>query len=159
VSPFCLIYAESSLCVLYDERNQLFIAARDRSGIKPLFWTNLNGRLLIAAEPKAFLLFGWQPEWDVRSLREGGWNFDRRTLFQGVTKVSSVTSLLLTCHSSFSQVQAGHYLLCSPDGATEQKPFWDVEFPDMVRNSNFCLSALADLRRVYTGDPNRAGND
>ena len=81
---------EFALC-LYDSRTRYFIAARDRYGIKPLFYTVVEGRLLIAAEAKAFLSLGWVPEWDVKSLLDGGWNHDQRTLFQNVFKVSIVT--------------------------------------------------------------------
>ncbi|KAI9716020.1 MAG: hypothetical protein M1812_005654 [Candelaria pacifica] len=76
---------EFSFC-LYDSRKKLFIAARDRYGIKPLFWTIQKQRLLVAAEIKAFIPLGWRPEWDVQSLGEGGWNFDDRTLFKDVRK-------------------------------------------------------------------------
>jgi len=75
--------------VLYDEETQLFIAVRDRYGIKPLYWTVQEGRLLIAAEIKAFLPLGWKPEWDVKSLLDAGWNHDERTIFKDVTKVDS----------------------------------------------------------------------
>jgi len=78
---------EFSVC-LYDEKTEFFIAARDRYGIKPLFWTVVDGRLLLAAEAKAFLPLGWKPEWDVRSLLDGGWNHDQRTIFSNVHKVS-----------------------------------------------------------------------
>jgi asparagine synthase (glutamine-hydrolysing) len=77
---------EFAICI-YDARTQLFIAARDRYGIKPMFYTKVNGRLLVAAEAKAFLPLGWKPEWDVGSLMDAGWNHDVRTLFQGVGKV------------------------------------------------------------------------
>lgn len=92
-------------CVLYDEASQLFIAVRDRYGIKPLFYTVQNGRLLIAAEIKAFLPLGWQPEWDVMSIMDAGWNHDERTIFKGIGKVTqkmSTPSLIrsLTCDSS-----------------------------------------------------------
>lgn len=80
---------EFALC-LYDKTRHFFIAARDRYGIKPLFWTVRDGRLLIGAEAKAFLAFGWEPEWDVRSLVDGGWGQDTRTIFKGVQKVYSV---------------------------------------------------------------------
>ena len=82
ISFLSKLRGEFSLC-LYDARTQFFIAARDRYGIKPLFWTRQNGRLLIAAEAKAFLGLGWKPEWDVKSLLEAGWNHDERTLFRG----------------------------------------------------------------------------
>lgn len=83
---------EFALC-LYDSKTRFFVAARDRYGIKPLFHTIVDGRLLIAAEAKAFLPLGWEPEWDVKSLLDGGWNHDQRTLFQGVHKVRSSWSL------------------------------------------------------------------
>jgi asparagine synthase (glutamine-hydrolysing) len=65
----------------------MFIAARDSFGIKPLYWTVHNGRLLFSAEMKAFLPFGWDPEWDVKSLMEDGWIHDGRTIFKSVNKV------------------------------------------------------------------------
>ena len=74
-------------CIVYDEKRKFFLAARDRYGIKPLFWTMQQGRLLVASEMKAFLPLGWQPEWDVGSLRGAGWNHDVRTVFRGVQKV------------------------------------------------------------------------
>jgi len=74
--------------VLFDEEQQLFIALRDRYGIKPLFWTVQDGRLLVGSEIKAFLPLGWKrKEWDVRSLMDGGWGNDERTVFKGVQKV------------------------------------------------------------------------
>ncbi len=78
---------EFALC-LYDERRQMFVAARDRFGIKPLFWTVSENRLLVASEAKAFLSLGWKPEWDVRSLVEDGWLHSGRTLFKGIHKVN-----------------------------------------------------------------------
>lgn len=73
--------------VLYDSREQILLIARDRHGVKPLHWTIVNGRLLISSEMKAFLPFGWVPEWDVRSVREEGVLHDERTMLKGVRKV------------------------------------------------------------------------
>ena len=77
--------------VLYDERAEKVIAVRDRFGIKPLFWTFCGEgderRLLIAAEAKAFLSFGWQAEWDVDAIMSCDWAMADRTLFKGVEKV------------------------------------------------------------------------
>ncbi|KAB2570933.1 Asparagine synthetase (glutamine-hydrolyzing) 2 [Lasiodiplodia theobromae] len=105
---------EFSLC-LYDARTQMFVAARDRYGIKPLFW-RVDGerrRIEIAAEAKAWLPFGWAPEWDVKSLLEAGWNHDQRTLFTGVRKV-----------------RPGHYLTCQGFEDVQERMYWDVEYPD-----------------------------
>lgn len=103
--------------VLWDEEKEFFIAARDRYGIKPLFWSlvNYNGgkRLLVAAEAKAFRPLGWEPAWDVASLVQGGWNFDDRTLFKDVRKV-----------------RPGHYLSIEKYGKMDEIRYWDMDFPD-----------------------------
>ncbi|CAJ2513891.1 Uu.00g020100.m01.CDS01 [Anthostomella pinea] len=106
-------------CVLWDEPRQLFIAVRDRYGIKPLFWTiqpdgsgKGERRLLVAAEMKAFLPLGWEPEWDVRSLKDAGWNVGSTTLFRGVQKV-----------------RPGHYMTCQSFSHIEERPYWDSSFP------------------------------
>ncbi|KAI9656131.1 MAG: hypothetical protein M1831_004702 [Alyxoria varia] len=106
---------EFSLC-LYDSETRFFVAARDRYGIKPLFWTIVDGRLLIAAEAKAFLPLGWEPEWDVKSLMDGGWSNDQRTVFQNVHKV-----------------RPGHYLTCNSFGHIEASQYWDLSYPNKRR--------------------------
>jgi asparagine synthase (glutamine-hydrolysing) len=82
-----MLRGEFALC-LYDAKRQLFFAARDRYGIKPLFWTVVDDRILVASEAKAFLSLGWKPEWDVRSIVEDGWLHGERTLFKRVYTVS-----------------------------------------------------------------------
>ena len=82
---------EYAFCI-YDSRKQIVVAARDRSGVKPLFWTVVRGRLLIASEAKALLPLGWKAEWDVRSLRDAGWNTEDRTIFRGLEKVAKTIS-------------------------------------------------------------------
>lgn len=70
--------------VLYDSRRRRLFAARDRFGIKPLYYTlDGKGRLLLASEMKAFLAYDWKAEWDVKSIVQM-WEFtDMRTVFKG----------------------------------------------------------------------------
>ncbi|KAI4713642.1 hypothetical protein J4E89_001089 [Alternaria sp. Ai002NY15] len=103
---------EFSLC-LYDSKSQVFIAACDRYAIKPMYYTILDGKLLIASEMKAFLPFGWEPEWDVQSIKDVGWLCDGRTIFQGVSKILP-----------------GHYLVCRSFSTISQDKYWDVDFKD-----------------------------
>ncbi|KAK3681184.1 hypothetical protein LTR37_020966, partial [Vermiconidia calcicola] len=103
---------EFALC-LYDETKKLFIAARDRYGIKPLSWTVQNENLLIGAEIKAFIPLDWQPEWDVKSILEAGWNFDDRTLLKDVRKV-----------------RPGYYITCGASGNIKHHQYWDMDHPD-----------------------------
>ncbi|KAJ5135404.1 uncharacterized protein N7515_004682 [Penicillium bovifimosum] len=101
--------------VLYDNREgaQRVIAVRDRYGIKPLVYTRVGSKLLIASEAKAFLPLGWKPRWDVRAIADAGWMFDDRTLFRGVRKVLP-----------------GHYLDITAQGGVRQVKYWDTEYED-----------------------------
>lgn len=101
--------------VLYDARSQHVFAARDRYGVKPLFYTVNDGRLLIASEMKAFLPFGWQPEWDVQSIIEAGYLSDERTIFQGVQKL-----------------KPGRYMSIMSFSAISQQEYWDMDYSDKV---------------------------
>ena len=87
-----MLNGEYAFCI-YDSNRQVIIAARDRTGVKPLFWTIVDQRLLIVSEAKALLPFGWKPTWDVRSLRDAGWNTEERTIFQGVSKVRNISPI------------------------------------------------------------------
>ncbi|KAJ7573240.1 putative asparagine synthase [Mycena floridula] len=81
--------------VLYDSHKDLLIAGRDRFGIKPLYYTVVDGRLLLASEMKALSMLGWKPEWDVDSIiNMGDYNDDRR-----FSKASTRSELLLAAHS------------------------------------------------------------
>lgn len=73
--------------VLYDSKRDLIFAARDRFGIKPCFYTVVDGRILIASEIKAFLPLGWKAYWDIESVINMGDYNDNRTVFEGVFKV------------------------------------------------------------------------
>jgi asparagine synthase (glutamine-hydrolysing) len=107
--------------VVHDERTGSIVAARDRFGIKPLFWTVIgegdDKRLLLAAEAKAFLALDWEAEWDVGSLVESGWaSNDNRTLFKGVRKV-----------------MPGYWMGVTADGVIEHHRYFDIDYKDKVR--------------------------
>lgn len=76
-----------ALIVWNRQRRELFVA-RDRYGIKPLYYTRVRGALLVASEIKAFLA---HPGYSVAMDREGLLEyftfqnfFTNRTLFEGV---------------------------------------------------------------------------
>ncbi|KAL8788672.1 MAG: hypothetical protein Q9195_007173 [Heterodermia aff. obscurata] len=79
------VNGEYAFCI-YDSSKQIVVAGRDRSGVKPLYWSVVGGRLLIASEAKALRPLGWKAEWDIRSLRDAGWNTEDRTMFRGLEK-------------------------------------------------------------------------
>ncbi|KAJ5824679.1 hypothetical protein N7447_007019 [Penicillium robsamsonii] len=99
--------------ILWDSRRKVFIGARDRYGVKSLYYTIVNNRLLVATEMKCFLPFGWKPEWDVQSLRERGWMFGAGTMFKGVQSVAP-----------------GHYIISRSFKPIQDAAYWDIEYPD-----------------------------
>lgn len=103
---------EFALC-LWDARRALFVCARDRFGVKPLFYGQINGRLMVASEMKAFLPLGWKPKWDIHSIVNSGIMCDSRTMFQGISKLLP-----------------GHYMIATHSGSIEIRKYWDADYCD-----------------------------
>lgn len=100
---------------LWDQTRRRLVLARDRAGIRPLFYTECAGRLLFASEIKSlFALDEVRREIDPRALAETFtyWApLGDRTAFSGVR-----------------QLPPGH-LLVLEDGATTLRRYWDWTFP------------------------------
>ncbi|KAJ7487278.1 putative asparagine synthase [Mycena galericulata] len=82
--------------VLYDSTCRLLCAARDRFGIKPLYYTR----------DESILPFGWKVEWDIDSVVHNGDFSDDRTVSKGVNKAVIPSDC----------VCGPMYLLVSPSG-------------------------------------------
>ncbi|CEL01874.1 Putative Asparagine synthetase [Aspergillus calidoustus] len=99
--------------VLWDAKRKLFFAARDRYGIKSLYYTVVNNKLLVATEMKSFLPFGWQPEWDNGNILEKGWLWNDQMYFKGVRRL-----------------EPGQYMVSLDYKPPEVKTYWDLDYPD-----------------------------
>ena len=75
--------------VLWDEANQTLFAARDRFGIKPLYYAVHDGTLYLASEIKALFAAGVPARWDHEYFYQvaTGPLMSDRTLFDGVHQV------------------------------------------------------------------------
>jgi len=99
--------------VLWDGRQRRLIAARDRFGIKPLFYAWVGETLYFASEVKALFAMGVPARWDQESVFHAVTlaGYQSRTLYEGVF-----------------QVPPGHFVI-----ATEQhlqiNPYWDFDYP------------------------------
>ncbi|KAL8724215.1 MAG: hypothetical protein Q9181_006926 [Wetmoreana brouardii] len=124
VSFLSRLRGEFALCI-HDSKKQRLLAARDRSGIKPLFWTIHHGRLLLASEAKALLPFGWRPEWDVRSIIDRGWLTEERTIFKGLRKI-----------------RPGHYITCLSLEHISEGQYWDHDYPDKTRTEEEMIEGV-----------------
>jgi asparagine synthase (glutamine-hydrolysing) len=104
--------------VLWDETNRALFAARDRFGIKPLFYAFHDETLYLASEVKALFAAGVPARWDAESVSHvvdfGG--HPVRTLYDGVF-----------------QVPPGHYLLAT-DKHVRLLQYWDFDYPRADRN-------------------------
>jgi asparagine synthase (glutamine-hydrolysing) len=102
--------------VIWDGPNDTLFAARDRFGIKPLYYATHRGRLYLASEIKALLAAGVPARWDRAAFFQanhflGGPTPPDRTLFEGI-------------HA----VPPGHYLLAS-GGQVRLIRYWDFDYP------------------------------
>src|SRR5215472_2846162 len=99
--------------VLWDETNRTIFAARDRFGIKPLFYAFHDDTLYLASEAKALFAAGVPANWDAESVYHcveyGGHQV--RTLFDGVF-----------------QVPPGHYMIAT-DKQIQLHQYWDFNYP------------------------------
>ncbi|WP_256092096.1 asparagine synthase (glutamine-hydrolyzing) [Micromonospora haikouensis] len=99
--------------VLWDERRGRFLAVRDRFGVKPLYYTWIDGRLVVASEVKALFAAGAVPRWDAESFHDHlhACLAPDRTLFAGIL-----------------QVPPGCLLRADGDGVRVVR-YWDLDYP------------------------------
>jgi asparagine synthase (glutamine-hydrolysing) len=99
--------------VLWDEARRTVFAARDRFGIKPLFYGWHQDTLCFASEAKALFAAGVPARWDdesvFNSVAFGGHQV--RTLFDGV-----------------HQIPPGHYMIAT-DRHVQVTKYWDFDYP------------------------------
>ena len=97
---------------IYDTRDRSLFVARDRLGIKPVYWMQLGEKFAFSSEVKAFLELDWfRPEVDFDGLMSHLlllWPVDPKTIFAGVEKLP-----------------AGHWLRWK-DGEVTSSSYWDV---------------------------------
>jgi asparagine synthase (glutamine-hydrolysing) len=99
--------------VLWDSVHRTMFAARDRFGIKPLFYAFHNGAIYFASEAKALFAAGIPRRWDGASVYNcaGVGGHQACTLFDGIY-----------------QLPPGHYMLAT-DNHVQVSQYWDFNYP------------------------------
>jgi len=100
---------------IWDERERRLFAARDRFGIKPLYYTIHDGIFYLASEVKAFLELGVRLRWDRETL------FDTHRLFM-------VHPPARTLFAGVYQLPPGHYLFTDGQNVRVSE-YWDWDIP------------------------------
>src|SRR2546427_10817268 len=115
---------------VWDERRRRLLLARDRVGIKPLYYAEADGRLIFASELKAVL----QPSGVERRLSWGALGH-------------LVTSLCTPARDSIVEgvrkLEPGHLLVAAPGRPIRIERYWDVSFgPAGVRGEEEIAEGL-----------------
>jgi len=98
--------------VLWDSVNNTIFAARDRFGIKPLFFAQRDNTIYLASEVKALFAAGVPARWDCESVyNSAGIGGQNRTLFDGVF-----------------QIPPGHFMLATENDLQVNR-YWDFDYP------------------------------
>ena len=98
---------------IWDERDQILFAARDRFGIKPLYYTIHDGNFYLSSEVKAFVDLGVPLAWDRDTLYDIHFvtHAPDRSLFKGIY-----------------QVPPGSYLITDGEQIRIVQ-YWDWDYP------------------------------
>jgi len=100
---------------IWDEKTRRLLLARDRVGVKPLYYCLSRGSFLFASEVKAILEFGIERELDHEAFIDYltlGYVLGEKTFFKGIR-----------------QLPAGHFLTIT-DEITQLQRYWDLEFDE-----------------------------
>lgn len=113
--PECLQYLNGQFVMaIWDERNRTLFLARDRAGIRPLFYTLHGNRLVFGSEIKSILAYpGLQAEIDRQALREvfTYWSpLSPHSIFKGI-----------------SELPPAHYMLVK-EGEPKIERYWSLDF-------------------------------
>lgn len=131
--PDCLQYLNGQFALaIWDTRDRSLFLARDRVGIRPLFYTIAGGRLVFGSEIKAIFAEPSVPR-----------EIDPIALDQVFTYWSPISPR--SFFKNVYEIPAGHYLIASR-GKLKIRKYWQVNFPesDSINNSQYSKKPLQD---------------
>ena len=121
--------------VLWDSVNRTLFAARDRFGIKPLFYAFYDNTLFLASEVKALFAAGVPARWDCESVYDCGGigSPQMRTLYEGIF-----------------QIPPGQFMIATDRQIVLHK-YWDFDYPLAVENGKVRPDAeyAEEFRQVF----------
>ncbi|HXJ44256.1 MAG TPA: asparagine synthase (glutamine-hydrolyzing), partial [Bryobacteraceae bacterium] len=118
---------------LWDERTRQLLLARDRVGIKPLYFAEIDGRILFASELKAIL-----------QLTE----VERKISWSAASHLFTFLSTPPTeaIIDGVHKLEPGHLLIASPGRTPVIERYWDLKFePDYAREEGYFVERVREL--------------
>ena len=108
--------------VIWDAKNNTLFAARDRFGIKPLFYTWHEGTLYFASEVKALFAAGVPAQWSLDAIQgfsEEGPGAPSETLYRNIRIIPP-----------------GNYLISGIGRPSQTYSYWDFDYPEAAALKN-----------------------
>jgi len=113
---------------IWDTKQKRLVLARDRVGIRPLFYTQNNGTLYFSSEMKSFFTTeDVKPELDTSGIAE---------IFTYWVNIPPATAF-----KNIHELPPGHLLIANEKGM-QTKEFWNYEFPE---NGDFSKASKEQL--------------
>jgi asparagine synthase (glutamine-hydrolysing) len=118
---------------LWDDRRRQLLLARDRVGIKPLYYAEVGGRLVFASELGALLQLPEIPS-----------TLNWRALDHLFT--FTCTPLGESIIAGVHKLKPGHLLVAAPGREPRVERYWDLQFaPDYGRGEEYFVERLREL--------------
>lgn len=150
----CLHYFNGMFAfLLYDRTTQTLFAARDRFGVKPLYyWIAPDGSIAFGSEIKQFtVLPGWQAQMNPQRIYDflvwGTSNHTKETSFTGVYQLRPGESVRIDCHRYWGgeTFKPSGPLPCQRWYQLEQKKL-DLSFEQAAEQVHLLLQDAVQLR-------------
>jgi asparagine synthase (glutamine-hydrolysing) len=107
---------------LWDSRRERLVLARDRVGVKPLYFAQASGRLIFGSEIKSILAH-----------TEVSAEVDEESLYHYLSFLT--TPAPRTLFRGIDKIPAGHMLVFARDGSRETIRYWDALPPETLANN------------------------
>ncbi len=122
-----------AFCVYNNEDGSLFLA-RDRLGIKPLYYGKWDNSFIFASECKAILKYPGFPR-DI--------NYQAMSDYFSLMYIPAPKSI----YQNIRKLRAGHWLKVNSKGELKEKAYWDISFEvdNEYNNENAFEKAQEDL--------------
>lgn len=117
--------------VIYDKNTKELFGARDRTGVKPLYYTLQNDEFYFASELKTLLEFGLKKEIDLQSL-------SNYLSFQFVPAPKTI-------FKNISKLESGHYFTYKiKENIFHTEKYWDIDFTSKITDTSEAISKIKE---------------